>query len=89
MYVYIFSRDGSRSKKFSGSGQPPLGLEISPCWKNTKIFNFFPSAQKNPVGLGQKNTKVKDGLASYLMRVKKGTANLFLYFGQTFILHNI
>jgi len=51
---------------FLGLGQPSF---ISP--KNIKCFNFFPFGVKNNLfGLGQKSTRVKDGSASYLLRVK-------------------
>jgi len=42
--------------------------KISP--KNFKFFNFFPSGQKKSLWVGSESTRVKGGLASYLLRVK-------------------
>jgi len=73
--------DGSGSKIFDpcrvnflwlGSGQPFMVWvriwKISP--KNIKFFNFFPSGQKKFLPVMSESTRVKAGLASYLLRVK-------------------
>jgi len=55
-----------------GSGQPFMVWvwiwKISP--RNVKFFIFFPSGQKKSLWVGLESTRVKAGLASYLLRVK-------------------
>jgi len=68
--------DGSGSGQFFvarvGLGQPPIVWvriwKISP--KNVKFFNFFPSGQKKLIWVESESTRIKAGLASYLLRVK-------------------
>jgi len=52
------------------SGQPFLVWvwKISP--KYVKLFNFFPWGQKKSHRVGSKSTRVKGGVASYLLWVK-------------------
>jgi len=38
--------------------------------KNLKVFNFFPFGSKKSLWIGSKSTPVKDGSASYLLRIK-------------------
>jgi len=52
-----------------GLGQPYMVCVW--IWKiSPKNVNFFPSDQKKFLGVGFKSTRVKGGLASYLLRVK-------------------
>jgi len=55
-----------------GSGQPFMVWvrirKISP--KNVKFSIFFPSGQKKSLRVGSESTRVKAGLASYLLRNK-------------------
>jgi len=51
------------------SDQPTLGLENFPI-KIPNFTIFSPSEQKKSYWVGSKNTQVKDGSASYLLRVK-------------------
>jgi len=91
LFVLVWFSIGFESKTFDRVGscqffvarvrsdQPFLVLvwKISP--KNHKFFNFFPSVKKNPHWVGSKSARVKDGSASYLLRVKSmlGSRHIF------------
>jgi len=82
--IVITCSDGSGSKIFDPgrvnflwlglgrSGQPSMVWvwvwKISP--KNIKFFNFFTFGSKKSLRVGSESTRVKGGLASYLLQVK-------------------
>jgi len=73
-YLGIDYSDGSGSGHFFVAQVRSVWVSHLWVWKispqNSIVFNFFPSDQNESHSVGSKNTRVNDGPATYLLRVK-------------------
>jgi len=97
-YFLLVMGPGQKFLTRVGSGQPFMVWvciwKISP--KKVKFFNFFPSGQKKSLWVGSESTRVKGGLASYILRIKSklgsgwvGSGPIFTSYAHFLISRNL